>query len=465
MPCAAPCSRLPCNQRCSKNLSCGHQCPGICGEVCAEGYCHQCSSKLDSRVEFLEMKSYGEININETPIVVLGCGHFFTAESLDGLMGMSEVYEVNRYGEFTGLKDVSAALAGPIPCCPDCKCPVRQFATQRYNRVINRAVIDEMSKRFLTTGRHGLRELERQILEVEEWLDTTRHNFLQPILQAQKHLASSLTAAKNSEIARTLKDRYAKSNDLESAIKTFCKNVADKHQPAQKLHEATVRAARRAVATTTALDVLLANLATTDSVPTLGGDRRITMGGKMVQIKAEFVILHDKFLIAQELKSKSIRNSIKIPSGGPGLLAIPFFQGSKSFIDECNNENLPKLAVEVSLFYASIARLFESFCTLTDTEHGQAETHVQIAKQLLENAREACKQPFQNAEKLLIAVEDSIRLMKKHWYDKVTVEEIQAIKAAMVSGFNGIATHSGHWYNCENGHPVRYLEHIIFGSC
>jgi hypothetical protein len=190
------------------------------------------------------------------------------------------------------------------------------------------------------------------------------------------------------------------------------------------------------------------------------------MGGRMVQIKAEFVILHDKFLIAQELKSTSIRNSIKIPSGDPSLLAIPFFQGSKSFIDECNNENLPKLAVEVSLFYASVARLFESFPrTLTDTEHGQAESHVQIAKQLLENAREACKQPFQNAERLLIAVDDAVRLMKKRWYEEVTAEESNAIKTAMVSGSNGIATHSGHWYNCENGHPVRYLEHIIFGSC
>ncbi|KAL4954401.1 hypothetical protein BDW69DRAFT_183532 [Aspergillus filifer] len=24
---------------------------------------------------------------------------------------------------------------------------------------------------------------------------------------------------------------------------------------------------------------------------------------------------------------------------------------------------------------------------------------------------------------------------------------------AMVSGRVGMATHSGHWYNCENGHP------------
>jgi hypothetical protein len=68
-----------------------------------------------------------------------------------------------------------------------------------------------------------------------------------------------------------------------------------------------------------------------------------------------------------------------------------------------------------------------------------------MAQQLLEVAREVCKQPFQNAETLRNAVEESIRQMKKQWYEEVTVEEINAIKAAMVGGSQGIATHSGHW--------------------
>jgi len=193
MPCAAPCNRLPCNKHCSKTLSCGHRCPGICGEVCAEGYCHQCSDKLEARVDFLEMKSYREIDVDETLVVVLGCGHFFTAESLDRILGMSEVYEVDGYGEFTGLKDVSGDLAQLIPCCLDCKCLVRQFATQRYNRVINRAILDEMSKRFLTTGRDELRELKQRIAELERNLGTTREEIMQPILQAKAHVTSSLT--------------------------------------------------------------------------------------------------------------------------------------------------------------------------------------------------------------------------------------------------------------------------------
>jgi hypothetical protein len=52
----------------------------------AEGYCQLCSKKQENRVDLLEMKTYGEISLKETPIVVLGCGHFFTAASLDGMV-------------------------------------------------------------------------------------------------------------------------------------------------------------------------------------------------------------------------------------------------------------------------------------------------------------------------------------------------------------------------------------------
>ncbi|KAJ5520817.1 hypothetical protein N7463_001270 [Penicillium fimorum] len=46
-----------------------------------------------------------------------------------------------------------------------------------------------------------------------------------------------------------------------------------------------------------------------------------------------------------------------------------------------------------------------------------------------------------------------IRLYEGPRYETVTLEELQSIKTAMVSGRGGIASHSGHWYNCVNGHP------------
>jgi hypothetical protein len=395
------------------------------------------------------MKTYREIDVNETPIVVLGCGHFFTAETLDGHMGMTEVYTVDEYGGFTGLQDVSAVLARSIPRCPDCQCPVRQYATQRYNRVINRAVLDEMSKRFLVSGRADLQELEQQIVELEQSFEAGRSEIIRSNRQAKAHFTANLTAAKTLEITRLLKERHEKSRKLERAIQIFRDKVADKHQPAQKLHEAIVNAARKA-----AIDQLMSDLTFVDAVPALARDRQIILGGRMVQIRTEFIVLSDKFGIAQALKSTPAGASINIPGGAPDLLATPFFQTCRAFIEDCNLESLPKLAIEASLFYANIAQSFESSCHSAKTGVDRAASYVKMAKELLDKAQELCRQPFQNAEILRSAVEESISLLRKEWYEEVTAEEIMAIKSAMVSGSGGIATHSGHWYNCENGHPV-----------
>lgn len=40
--------------------------------------------RLDAQVDMLEFKDYREVDLNESPVVALACGHFFTAETLDG---------------------------------------------------------------------------------------------------------------------------------------------------------------------------------------------------------------------------------------------------------------------------------------------------------------------------------------------------------------------------------------------
>lgn len=453
MPCAAPCDRLPCDRRCSKPLACGHRCPGICSEACAEGYCRQCSNVLEARVDFLEMKSYRDIDVDENPVVVLGCGHFFTAESLDGILSMTDVYQTDMYGRFTGLKDLPGVLAQLRPACPDCKCPVRQFSTRRYNRAINRAVIDEISRRFLTTGKSKLHDLGQEVSQLERRLRTTRDEIMRPIREARAHVTSKLTQAKVSQLRDLLSGRYEESQKLETVIGAFCKSVSDKCQPARKLHEATVHATRRTATVSAHTDVLMASLTVADTSPAPMHDRQITRGGRLLQLKTRSLVLDDHFLIAQALRTIA-DEKIKIPGEGPIPRTLSLFRDGEAFIDECKLENLPKMAVEVSLLYADTARAHELFCRSSSVDLATAEVHTNKAQQLLQDARAICHQPFQNAESLRSAVEELIRVMKKQWYEEVTEEEIESIKAAMVSGPSGIATHSGHWYNCENGHPV-----------
>ena len=451
MPCAAPCVRLPCNRRCSKTLSCGHQCPGICGEICNEDYCHACAGRDDARVDLLEMKTYEEIDPDEASIVILGCGHFFTAETLDGLVGMSEVYLMDGNGEYTDLKDVSAELSQSIPRCPDCQCPIRQHATQRYNRVINRAVIDEMSKRFLVNGQDELRLLEQQTEEFEQNLESTRVEVLN--LMREPTVTFSIHPARPSvwKVEKELKERHDKFRELHRAIQSFCKKFADRHQPTQKLHDATVHALRHR-----STNEMMATLSLTDAVPPVSRDRRVTCRAKMAQIRVEHVVLTDKFSLVQALKATTATASIKIPGGNPGHLAKPFFDTCIKFVDECFLENLPKLGVEASLYYAGIARPYESYCRSNKVDLDKASENMKIAKEVLEKAKEKCAQGFENADNMLKAIDESMKLLGKEWYEEVTAEEIAAIKTAMVRGSTGIATHTGHWYNCANGHPVKF---------
>ena len=399
------------------------------------------------------MKTYEEVDLNESPIVVLGCGHLFTAETLDGHMGMAEVYEQDKYGSFIGLQDISTSFARSVPRCPDCQRPVRQYCTQRFNRVVNRAVLDEMSKRFLVRGKDDLAILERGITDAELDLQNSQDDILTSIRlasgQAAAHVTRTLTPAKIQEITEKLKDRRAMAKALGTEIRRFNENVAEKNQPVRKLYEAMVNAARRKP-----IDELMMDLDINRSVPTVSRDRRILFGGRIAGLQAECIVLTDRLCISQVLKSTQAGASIEISKEPLENEAKPFFKTCRTFIDQSTEENLPKLAVEAALYYAKMARPYQSYCRLIKKETEPASEYVKIAKELLETAKDLCKQPFQKSKELSTAVKQSIRMLGKEWYEEVTPQELAAIKQAMVSGAQGINTHSGHWYNCENGHPV-----------
>lgn len=80
MPCAAPCDWVPCSQRCTNLLDCGHQCPSVCGAECpSKRYCQTCApDEIKSlRADVIMLSSYAEIDLSESPCIFLPCGHVF----------------------------------------------------------------------------------------------------------------------------------------------------------------------------------------------------------------------------------------------------------------------------------------------------------------------------------------------------------------------------------------------------
>jgi len=91
------------------------------------------------------------------------------------MIGLKEVYKIDSAtNDILCLKDISSKLAPAIPKCPGCQRPIQQYATQRYNRLTNRAVIDEMSKRFIVTGQTDLQEIAKELEMAEFELENSR---------------------------------------------------------------------------------------------------------------------------------------------------------------------------------------------------------------------------------------------------------------------------------------------------
>jgi len=440
MPCAAPCNRLPCDKRCTEQLPCGHQCPGLCGENCPEKYCQDCGMMNDAQVDMLDFKTYGEIDLNDTPVIFLNCGHFFTAETLD-----------IRAVEISGLKDMSTQLAKGVPHCPRCRTPIRQYATQRYNRLINRAVIDEMSKRFIVTGQTELRGLEEKLRMLEKQMEGNRAAATTACFTSISAYDEDRLAA---ELTKQLEARYKAPAKLQANILRFQKRVDKRHQPSHKLHEATVYAMQQD--RNAKLNSAFAALSLRDTVPSSERDHRIISGGQMTLLKAECLSLEDKFHILRTIESdyKKIATSVRFPGRSPRQLVRPFLQKCARFVIDCDGKKLPKLAVEGTLCFARIARLYITSGLIEDKDREKAASYSDEAKVMLENAKGLCTKKFRDAEMLLQAVEESMKLLQREWDEEVTAEELATIKAAMLSGSGAFATHSGQWYNCVNGHPV-----------
>ncbi|KAK2766019.1 hypothetical protein FQN54_007534 [Arachnomyces sp. PD_36] len=393
--------------------------------------------KQDQRVDMLELKTYGEININETPIVVLACGHFFTAETLDGHVGMSDVYEQNNDGEFTGLRKVSGMGNQSVPRCPDCQSPIQQYATQRYNRVINRAVMDEASKKFLVSGQVKLQVLENEIDLFEQEVEGSVRMNNAPGFRQVQSLSSTISN---------------QSSRMEKEAMRFIHTVDDKNHPVRKLHDATVKANRAK----RSLEDRMQQLTTEPLDETLCCDRLVIVGGQMARVRVHQIYLQAILGIARGLdvkKNDSEAREVLDACKYTVKRASIFFKKCEQIVQVCSQDRFPKNSVEARLYYGRVVASFQSNKYAFSILRANQIDHFERAKEHLKEAETLCELPFKNADSLKIAVQETLKILDRDRYEAVTAAELQAIKDAMVSGQDGMATHSGHWYNCENGHP------------
>ncbi|XEU97642.1 hypothetical protein FSHL1_002928 [Fusarium sambucinum] len=368
-------------------------------------------------------RTYSEIDLDETPIVVLGCGHFFTSETLDGLVGLGEVYHMDNFGNFTGLKNISGSLAQKTPCCPDCKRSIRQFATRRYNRVINRAIMDEICKRFLIKGQAALDRLNHKLVKLETALAASRRS----TSLGPHHTATTF-----------FRERHAGIKGLEKAGVNLQEVMSEENQPAKKLINAIATSQPMTADGSSSINQLMEALKLSHSAP----DEQLLLGARLVVLEAQQIQLMDAFMVSKSKGKKLHENALDLPS------TEKWFKACKELMDEAEDAKLSRIYIAATLAYAKIARA--SVWTAKPSGGNNSE-HITEASVLLEVALVVCSNLSDDVV-LRKRIEDMIELYEPR-REQVTPEELASIRSAMVTGPHGMATHSGHWYNCVNGHP------------
>ncbi|KAF4457780.1 hypothetical protein F53441_353 [Fusarium austroafricanum] len=371
--------------------------------------------------------------------MVLGCGHFFTGETLDGLVGLDEVYTRNKEGAFDGLKDVTGSLSRNVPFRPDCKRPIRQFATKRYNRLINRAVMDEIYKRFIINGREALNDLEGRLQAEENKLNSSR---------------TSLSSISSNKQYAFLKGRYKELKKLKGTARVLANRMGKDHQPTKLLLDSIATARFKATGDPLSLALQMETLKLSPPEP----DKQIILGANLITAKAEELQLQDSISLLQGRERTVSGSLLQLWLKEQPLLSTDrFFTFCHSLIDEAKTANLPRTMASASLCYAKVSQLATWRVQTNDgaaaSNPGDHSTkkYYNRAKAFLTEAKFHCEK-VGNSDMLKERIREMLRLFEPQ-YNNVTPEELASIKSAMVCGRQGINTHSGHWYNCENGHP------------
>lgn len=374
------------------------------------------------------LSSYAEIDLSETPCIFLPCGHIFTIESLDGIMAMSEYYELDTAtGMPLALNGRSKAYSyEEVKACPDCRSSLRLVS--RYGRIVRRALLDESTKKFITWSNREFMKLARSIQALQAQLIETRSTVTLP--------TGNVVLAHGSHVrilGRLLGigQRYRPILALREQIDVFLKQTSAEEQPFKRVHDIVESLRRRRLADGEPIDAF-------DFDKTLLQSRGSLLATALA-IRCEIVAISD-FVIVYNAQRQRPKYSLE----------VDFSQCR----DSC--ETLVELATSTSnilqqaeghIFWAHLAGLECEVMGLRDSSSasGHLENIKRIAERHLDGAKVLCTEYPGQTNGISSEVDDVRRILLEAGYQS----QMKMVVVAMQGEFSG----TGHWYRCENGHP------------
>ncbi|VUC25866.1 unnamed protein product [Clonostachys rosea] len=422
-----------CQLPCEKRLDCGHSCPSLCGEACPDiKYCQICASDQIKNfcVDFVELKLYEDINLDEEPCIFPNCGHFLTISSMDGIMQMPDHYELNMDGHPVKLLGPSAPFTMQekgVPVCATCRGSLRSIS--RYGRIVRRSILDETTKRFITWSNSQHEKLTKAMfIEIEKLENAPSGTKISTVRDSNKVLT---TQGSRLSILETLdtaleNDRYKRIIKLRHRLNKYKNKVAREEQPFHRVATYVHSANRRNKETR--------EFQYDDSVIQNKG----MLLAESLLLKTEITAISDFISLCKSGKAHPPRAQVDFAS---------YFKACDQLVGLANSFKYPKEQLQGHIFCAWICEFARWFSANGDKKELEAEYnekglgHIKLARDILES--------HPSTAPLLQEVDSAEAALTGHQYRQVTTDELREVYVALSGELRG----TGHWYTCENGHP------------
>ncbi|KAL9574008.1 hypothetical protein ACKAV7_001784 [Fusarium commune] len=398
-------------------------------------------------VDFLEMKEYKEIDLDQEPCIFPDCGHFLTVSSMDGQMDMAAHYKLDT----TGLPEQILRSSEPfamenqdVKSCATCRGPLRNIS--RYGRIVRRAILDEATKKFISWSNSEYHLLAAKLVTEQENLAA-----MQPtaIRDPKSGAAGNLTIGGSRQrqlhcLRGYIDKRYDSILKMRKEITSYTAKVQKEEQPFQRVADL----------------VRHANLHHDRQNEFRYDESVIQAKGSLLAstllLKCDVLILSDFFRLFLDKKSDLSEQDVKLDLS-------PFMSDCDILIQRAKKGVYPREEAQGHIFSAQLCAFSRSLASTTSklsipgTERPSStptydpDTLDKLRIQGLDHIQEARRILAENQSTNVLKNDIDIaeEALNGGVYRPVTTEELRQVYVASMGELSG----TGHWYTCPNGHP------------
>ncbi|KAF5604068.1 NFX1-type zinc finger-containing protein [Fusarium pseudocircinatum] len=398
-------------------------------------------------VDFLEMKEYKEINLDQEPCIFPDCGHFLTVSSMDGQMDMASEYKLNT----KGLPEVILRSSEPfamenkdVKNCATCRGPLRNVS--RYGRIVRRAMLDEATKKFISWSNAEYHLLASKLISEQEGLAAMQPTALRdPKSEAAGNLTIGGSRQRQLQCLRGYIDkRYDSILKMRKDITSYTVKVQKEEQPFQRVADL----------------VRHANLHHGGRNDFRYDESVIQAKGSLLAstllLKCDVLILSDFFRLLLNPKSDLAKPDVKLDLS-------PFMSDCGILIQRAKKAVYPREEAQGHIFSAQLCAFSRSLVStpskfsipgtqsLSPTPTCNPDPLDKLRDQGLDHVHQARRilTANQSAKVLKNDIDVAEEALNGGVYRPVTAEELRQVYAASMGELSG----TGHWYTCPNGHP------------